>query len=203
MNNFKLLKNNLKLSNDWFTDNIPTWLRAFDKVNFYNKKEITCLEVGSWEGLSAFFLLNEFKNLKITCVDTWEGADEHKDGAFTTLKILANVENVFDHNLLRFKDRLLKFKGKSSLFYEKNFQKDYYDLIYVDGSHHAKDVLIDAENCYEMLKSNGLLIFDDYFWKYYKNDLDNPAGAINSLIRKKNKNIKIICFDYQLIILKL
>ncbi len=203
MNKFKLTKENLKLDNDWFTDSITTWLRAIDSTNLRNKKKINCLEIGSWQGLSAFFILNELKNSNLICVDTWEGADEHKDGAMTSSNVLINVEDTFDTNLNSFKDRVTKYKGKSSSYYEKNLYVNKFDLIYIDGSHHADDVIIDALKCFEMLCDGGLLIFDDYLWKYYDKDIDNPAGAINKFLKIKKKQIKIVCFDYQLAIKKI
>ena len=36
-----------------------------------------------------------------------------------------------------------------------------YDIIYIDGSHEARDVLEDAVLAYRLLKIGGLLIFDD------------------------------------------
>lgn len=203
MKKFKVSKNKLKLDNDWFSDSIPTWLRAIDNTNFRIKDKINCLEVGSWQGLSAFFLLNELKNSNLTCVDTWEGADEHKDGTVTTPGILNSIESIFDANLSEFKDRLIKFKGPSLSYYESNFHPNKFNLIYVDGSHHSDDVMVDAIKCFEMLSEGGLLIFDDYLFKYYKNDIDNPAGAINALLRLKQHQLKIVCFDYQLIIKKI
>ncbi len=203
MNKFKLKKKNLKLDNDWFTDSITTWLRAIDSTNLRNKKKINCLEIGSWQGLSAFFILNELKNSNLICVDTWEGADEHKDGAMTSSNVLIKVEDTFDKNLNCFKDRVTKYKGKSSSYYKKNLYVKKFDLVYIDGSHHADDVIIDALNCFEMLCDGGLLIFDDYLWKYYEKDIDNPAGAINKFLKIKKKQIKIVCFDYQLAIKKI
>lgn len=53
-----------------------------------------------------------------------------------------------------------------------------------------------------MLKVNGLMIFDDYFWKYYTRTIDNPSGAINAFIRLKCNQLEVICLDYQLIVRK-
>ena len=36
------------------------------------------------------------------------------------------------------------------------------DLIYIDGSHLAKDVLSDAILSWKLLKPSGVMIFDDY-----------------------------------------
>ena len=200
---FRIIKKKLRLDNDWFTGSILTWLRAIDSSDLRNKNKIRCLEVGSWQGLSAFFLLSELPNAHLVCVDTWEGADEHKGSTATTATILASVEATFDANLLEFQDRLVKFKGTSLSYYANNFEPNAYDLIYVDGSHNSDDVVVDAVKCFEMLSTGGLLIFDDYFWNYYANEIDNPAGAINTFLRLKRYQLEILCFDYQMIVRKI
>ena len=49
-----------------------------------------------------------------------------------------------------------------------------FDLVYVDGSHLAADVLQDAVLSFRLLRSGGLLIFDDYLW------IDDPGAPVNS-----------------------
>ena len=54
-----------------------------------------------------------------------------------------------------FQKRLVKFKGSSALWYQNNKDKiNYFDLIYIDGSHYFKDVLYDAENCWKFLNGD-------------------------------------------------
>ena len=200
---FREFSKGLKLDHDWFTGNIPTWLMAFRKNNYSRTSELNCMEIGSWQGLSAVFVLHYFSNAKLTCVDTWAGADEHKSGSAAAPETLLNIEEIFNLNLFNYKDRLTKYRGTSYQFFNYNFQRDRFDLIYVDGSHHADDVLVDAIKAFEMLKVNGLMIFDDYFWDYYTRTIDNPSGAINAFIRLKHKQLEVICFDHQLVVKKI
>ena len=209
---FRFVKQKLKLDNDWFTGHIPTWLRALDSTTLRDKDSINCLEIGSWQGLSAYFLLSELPNAHLVCVDTWvggdehkawEAADEHKDGANSVADVVASVESTFDANLSEFKDRMVKYKGTSISYYDKNFESGAYDLIYVDGSHHSDDVVVDAFKCFEMLNIDGLLIFDDYFWNHYARAIENPAGAINTFLRLKRHQLEIVCFDYQVVVRKI
>jgi len=66
---------------------------------------------------------------------------------------------------------------------ERN-QLERYDFIYVDGSHLAKDVLIDAVLAWQILEPGGYLAFDDYTWtekpRQEANPLDNPRLAIDA-----------------------
>ena len=101
-----------------------------------------------------------------------------------------------------FKHRVTKYKGTSLSYYSHEFEDNAFDLVYIDGSHHSDDVVVDAVKCFEMLNLGGLMIFDDYFWKHYAKEIDNPAGAINMFLRLKREQLDIICFDYQVIVMK-
>ena len=45
-----------------------------------------------------------------------------------------------------------------------NGMQNYFDFIYVDGSHQAPDVLLDALLSFKLLRVGGLIGFDDYQW---------------------------------------
>ena len=199
---FRALASSLRVSNDWFTHNIPHWLAAFDDARLAERRHLEALEIGSWEGLSSFFILHALPNAVLTCVDTWEGADEHQSGDRATPDVLSSIERAFDQNLSTFADRLVKYKGSSFSFFQQHLTHDAYDLIYVDGSHHCDDVVVDAIKCFEMLKVGGLIIFDDYLWRYYPRAVDNPAAAINLFLRLKTGAYRIVHLDYQLILQK-
>jgi len=198
---FLLFTQSLQLSKDWFSGNIPCWLSIIDEYDLRNK-HLKALEIGSWEGLSSYFLLSTLSKAHLTCVDTWQGADEHKNGRFATNEVLSQIERNFDKNLKPFSDRLSKYRGTSSSFYEKNVSRCVYDFIYVDGSHHCDDVMVDAVKCFEMLKIGGIMVFDDYLWVHYPRIIDNPAASINLFLKLKKGAYKIICMGYQVIIRK-
>ena len=199
---FKIEKSKLSLSNDWFSSNVPFWFSIIEEYRL-DVKSVRVLEIGSWEGLSSFFILWSLPNSYLTSVDTWQGADEHKDGTWLPEGVLGNIENAFDDNLTRYKGRFYKFKGTShSFFNSEYFNKNYYDLIYVDGSHYSHDVMIDAIKGFEMLKIGGIMIFDDYLWNYYTKSIDNPAIAVNLFLHMKKGSYKIIRLYYQMVIIK-
>jgi predicted O-methyltransferase YrrM len=81
--------------------------------------------------------------------------------------------------------------------------KNSFDLIYIDGSHHTDDVIVDAIKGFELLKVGGIMIFDDYFWGYYNKPIDNPAGAVNAFLRLKEGAFEIECIYRQLILKKI
>ncbi len=189
-----LMMSHLRLSNDWFFNNISIWMSVF-KSEKMNKKNVSILEIGSYEGASAFFFLDYLKSSNLQCVETFKGSDEHKHIDFTEIK------KNFYHNTSIFKDRLKVFEGTSDDFFQKN--KHFFDIIYVDGSHEFLNVYKDACNSFNFLNRNGIIIFDDFLKKYYKDLKKDPIIAILDFISKHKKNIKIINVDYQIIIKKI
>ena len=88
--NYKLdysnyVRENMTFSNDWFSHNITTWVSVFKKEIKSNKR-LDILEIGSYEGASAVFLLKYFQTSSLQCVETFEGSDEHKDLNFNEIK---------------------------------------------------------------------------------------------------------------------
>ena len=71
-----------------------------------------------------------------------------------------------------------------------------FDLVYIDASHLAPNVLTDAVLCWELLKDGGMLIFDDYQWKSpahdRKNPLIEPKIAIDAFLRIFGPHLHVI-----------
>jgi predicted O-methyltransferase YrrM len=199
---FRATASSLQLSFDWFTDQIPQWLSVFQKYGLSSKERIYALEIGSWEGLSSFFLLHTLQNAVLTCVDTWEGGEEHRTEDAGMQEILSKAETTFDKNLLKYRDRLIKYKGTSYSFFNDNPATNRFDVIYVDGSHYCDDVVVDALKCFELLNVGGIMIFDDYFWRSSPRIADNPAAAINLFLKLKKGCYEIIRVYHQVIIEK-
>lgn len=160
-----------RFSVDWFSGNIPVWAQLLDQI-----KPTKILEIGSFEGKSACFLIDylaKIYDIELHCIDTWEGGIEHKDGG-TVQQNMSDVESRFCHNIKVAKDNAANqvsiqiHKGYSDIklanLISQGF-KNYFDVIYIDGSHQAPDVLTDAVFSFKLLKVGGLLIFDDYLWE--------------------------------------
>ena len=160
-----------QFSNDWFDENIAIWSQLFEQL-----KPTRILEVGSYEGRSTTFIIENLANIsdiEIHCIDSWEGGIEHKKGGSWESN-MTNIEARFSHNMKIAMSRsthavkLEIHKGLSSIelpkLASKNMQ-EYFDFIYVDGSHQAPDVLLDAVLGFQLLRVGGVMIFDDYLWQ--------------------------------------
>ena len=189
----KIYKNfkSIDITKKWFSNNL-----YFLSKNLSSLKIENLLEIGSYEGRSAIFFANIFKESKLFCVDTWSGSDEHENINFKS------IEDNFDHNVkfLIKNQSLSKFKMTSDNFFNQNTKK--FDFVYVDGDHSKDQVLKDLKNSWSFLNSNGFLLVDDYMWWYYKDLKNNPAFAINNFIKDYSNQIKKMIIWHQVLIQK-
>lgn len=125
------------------------------------------LEIGSWKGASTSYLGVELINLNKTktvlyCVDTWEGTPGEHDTEKSVLdktlfnEFLNNIKPLRDNGLV-----INPVKGKSqdsSILFADNF----FDFIYIDGSHYYNDVKEDIIKYLPKLKSTGVLAGHDW-----------------------------------------
>lgn len=183
----------------WFDVNIIPWHAALSRV-FNRTDPLDILEIGSWEGRSTLFLATYFPHAQITAVDTWAGNAEYE---YTTTGNLSDLEARFDHNLSPAVGRVTKHKGLSSFVLPQLVSDGRrFDLIYVDGSHFADDVLSDALAAWRMLPEGGVVIFDDFLWNGYPRRRANPVWAIGQFLKYHAGEYRILGAYYQIIVQK-
>ena len=138
---------------------IPAWRALlFERAKWDPKTPRTVVEVGSYEGSSAHWLMTELlqsPDSRLHCIDAWPNADgEARYQLFLKnideLPGRAQIEVIRDwsQNGLR---RLIQGGVKA-------------DLLYIDGGHDAPTVLRDLVTGFDLVKVGGLVICDDYLW---------------------------------------
>lgn len=174
------------------------------------------LEVGSYEGASACYLIGQLAKdagIEIHCVDSWQGGVEHQSGGID----MAAVESRFRKNVQLAIDRvankveLVVHKGTSDVCLSRlvaDGRKNYFDFVYIDGSHQAPDVLCDAALGFKLLKVGGIMVFDDYLWAEElpngKDPLRCPKPAIDAFVNVNFRKLNILPAPlYQLYMQKL
>jgi len=187
-------KNKGRYSQDWFSYNIKYLSRVIYRFKL-NDKKINILEIGCYEGLSTIFFLSTLKNSNIYCVDPFLDFAENRD------KDLNQVFENFKNNIKEFKNRVRLSKTTSDDYFKKN-SNEKFDLIYIDGNHHADNVLRDARNSFKLLNKRGFIVFDDFLWDYYDKINLNPIGGIKQFLFENFFDLKIISIGYQLVIQK-
>lgn len=125
---------------DWVTRKALRWHRFLRGLR---KESANVLEIGSFEGRSALFLLNYLPRARITCVDFFKG----------------ELDARFDANLAPFASRLTKLKGSAAGHLDALGQAQArYDLIYLDAGKRRDDALALSLLAWPLLKANGIFI---------------------------------------------
>ena len=164
-------------SDDWFSQNIPQWQALFAAVGWDPDLPRTVVEIGSYEGRSALWILENLlahPDSILHCVDTFEGGVEH-DAAQTDgllLRFGRNIETSPGAHKVR------AHRARSAAALVKLLAEGVRaDFVYVDGSHQAPDVLADLVLAFELLRPGGVLICDDYLWS---NEPPGQEDVLNS-----------------------
>jgi hypothetical protein len=171
----------VEYTTDWFSRSGAVWPAFLAKLK---DQPVHVLEIGSYEGRSAVFLLNFLPLSRIVCVDIF--SDDY--------------EVRFDKNIAPFGDRVEKIKGRSVPALDR-LRKDgrMFDLIYVDGSHERQDVFSDTVLAWPLLKARGILIWDDWRWGMGKPSEARPQHAIDLFCAAFSPCLRVLHRDYQVI----
>jgi len=187
---------------------IKKWGQRF---GFMKKKNNKILELGCFKGeMSKWFsdnLLNH-KESKLYCVDTWEGSVEYKTNFNNVKKTFKNnIETTFKKNIKNSKhpNKVKTYKATTTDFFVKFLatnKKPIFNLIYIDASHDARNVIMDAVLSFKVLKVGGYIVFDDYEWDKMPENYERPKIAIIAFNHMFRDNIKITHKGYKMIVQK-
>ncbi|KAH8993592.1 glycosyltransferase family 8 protein [Lactarius hatsudake] len=164
---------------DWFSFNVEAWKTLLPLVL---SKAPRALEIGSWEGRSAVFLLTELCKTEgeIVCIDH-----------FDLMRTQAGRERYsrIQHNLalaggrFRVKDKFSVPALMEVLVEEMSATVPGFDWVYVDGSHEADDTFLDGELAWRLAKKGAVFIFDDYHWDTQpQNSRHHPKRGIDAFL---------------------
>lgn len=155
------------------------------------------LELGTFMGESAEWMLDNIfthPDSRYVCVDTFEGSDEHHVGGVDCSTLEADTC-----------ERLSRFAGRVDIFpaYSHDalcgmrLSRQRFDFILVDAAHDALNVLRDSVLGFEVLKIGGVMVWDDYEWHVFPNELDCPKLGVDSFIAAYASRLEIIHVGYQ------
>jgi predicted O-methyltransferase YrrM len=176
---------------DWFTGNIPTWERVL--APYKGQPGVRYLEIGLYEGRSAMWIIENIltdPSARLVGIDIFAGE--------LKARYLGNLE------LSGAAGKATTIVGPSQIEVRK-LQLESFDIVYVDGSHAADDVLADAVQAWAVLKPGGTLIFDDYLWTGYHSQMPPemlPRLAIDIFIESFRHSAQVVERGYQMIVKK-
>ncbi len=182
-------ESNFSFTVDYVSPNVSEWTKFL--AVYKGEPDVRMLEIGSFEGRSTvWFLANALTHpaARIVCVDIFtEPARELR----------------FDHNIriAGAVDKVTKLKGRSEDLLGQ-LPRESFDMIYVDGSHVAVNVLFDAVSAWSLLKAGGVLIFDDYLWEMHKPPSQRPQQAIDLFLESFEGRYELLSKGYQVLLRK-
>jgi len=182
---------------DWFTAHIESLEAVLRPLEGHAART---LEIGSFEGLSTCYFLWRLSDLRMTCVDTFEGSSGLPSGE------REGLEDAFDRNVeLVDASRVRKLRGDSRrVLLDLADEHARFDFVYVDGSHRGLDVLVDAALSWPLLEVGGVVVFDDYRWALLGDDpLLRPGPAIDAFMGLVSARSEVVYHDRQVALRKL
>jgi predicted O-methyltransferase YrrM len=191
-------------STDWFSYAIPNFTAIKQNLRTVNSS----LEIGVFQGRSTCWQLeNMLSDVgTITCIDPFIESDD----TALSLGVLpeqSERERLFRTNISEVKKPNQTVEVMVSRSYPALAQlivdKRQFDFIYVDGNHCAYSALTDACMCYGLLRSGGVMLFDDYLWDHEPDHLDRPKMSIDSFVNMFGKQVRLAFSNYQLAVIKL
>jgi predicted O-methyltransferase YrrM len=165
------------------------WNRVLAK---YKGQPCNALEIGSYEGASAVWFAQNIlthSDAWLMCVDPWEDVEPY----FGRGVRMETVRQTFLENTKHF-PRVRSNRAPSNVIRSSYAE---YDWIYIDGSHYAPDVLRDAVLSWQLLKINGVLLFDDY---EYAGPWGKPKIAIDAFLTCLEGHYTLLEKGYQVAI---
>ena len=122
------------------------------------------LEVGTWNGYRAIEMMTAAKGEVYYGFDLFELGTKELDKVEFNAKPRQNIERVM--NTLEGRFLFWLFPGNSQKTLPKFLQEhgaNSVDFAYIDGGHSVETIESDWRNISQIVKPNGLIIFDDYY----------------------------------------
>jgi hypothetical protein len=192
-----------QFTHDYFAPNLLNWQAWF--TQHITTAPIAALEIGSWQGGSACWLLDKVVGPRggtLTCIDPFSGSSEHAGFLPGVMAELGgSLEGLFDANIARtgHAKQVRKLKGFSQDVLP-GLHGERFDFIYVDGAHEAKWVIQDAVLCWGLLADGGHMLFDDVPFTFPDNPGQDTARAIEFFTSVFKDDIAILVSERQLLL---
>ena len=152
------------------------WLKAYQDIK--GNPAINYLEIGVGEGRSFFWMLDNIvtsESSQAIAIDPYE----------LYMAGTTHVQHRFLHNLKASGlERKVTFINDFSQNQLHNLEKDFFDVILIDGHLDAPQVIRDLDGCLPLLKTGGFITLDDYLWKSHSPEMTSPQDSVDNWLKK-------------------
>jgi predicted O-methyltransferase YrrM len=157
------------------------------------KEKMNILEIGTHDGSFTSFLSKNYATSNIFTIDLNENNE-------TFLTTYSRENKDFRNEFLKKRKinlsyQNIRFDEMDSIHLINKFEKEYFDLIFIDGDHLNPQVTIDLFSSILLLKKNGIMCCDDIILNSYKkNYISNESYVALDMLEKKGliKNFFIV-----------
>ena len=160
------------------------------------------LQLGAYTGDASVWLCKNIltgDQSRLLDVDTWEGSDEeaHKSMDFD------DVLRVYDQKTTGMPINFFRKTTVDFLTSALTRKISKFDFIYIDADHTTVGVLVDAELAWPLLKSGGIMAFDDYTWGHHTGDPRlAPQVGIDLFLHRHELDVQVLTKNHQVWIRK-
>jgi predicted O-methyltransferase YrrM len=193
----------MPFTQNWFEEQKEPWIRYIVPA-LSGKPNLNFIEVGSYEGSSALWMCENIligDGCVLTCIDTFQGSMEIPRDATLLDRFHENTKKHEDKIRVVVDSSFNALRGLVSRPKGPNPQP-IFDLAFIDGSHIAQDVLTDGLLLWPYIKPGGYVVFDDYEWDVYSQDVFCPKIAIDAFVAVCNHELTILHKGLQLFVQK-
>jgi hypothetical protein len=185
---------------NWFAksavDNFATYL-----IQDTGLPDLKYLQLGAFTGDTSVWLMENIlthPTSELTDVDTWQGSDEeeHKSMDFD------DVYNTYLDKISKYRKQIDVRQGTTTSFLLAQYGCDrplgeHFDFIYVDADHTTVGVLLDAELSWRLLKSGGIMAFDDLTWGADLPPSQSPKAGILLFAERHKEEFDLVVANTQ------
>jgi predicted O-methyltransferase YrrM len=180
----------MNFTEDWFTHNIPNFEKCMATIGTQREN---FLEIGSYEGRSTCWLLQNGldKSGIIACIDSYSNMSDVEQRFWENIKeVIGSTQSVH-----AFKEK--SYQALGEMIKLKDPYSYTFDFIYIDGDHNPATTLTDACMAWGLLRSGGVMIFDDYLYPHAPTKI-----GIDAFLTGFAGHYDIIVNNYQLAVQK-
>lgn len=196
-------ENGKTFTSNWHVRNRSRWAKHLGHLV---GKETHAVEVGSFEGLSACWMMDHIilshPQSTMVCIDphTYElNPKEHTTFLKSKMEL---AQQRFLENTREYREagrmEYIEAPSRTALV----ALEGPFDVGYIDGLHHTLGVLSDACLMWPLIKEGGIMMFDDYRWKKNPPHIGNPRQAIDAFLSAFKNQLKVIRKDNQVFVRK-
>ena len=181
----------------------PNWFATTAQANFEthlaefkDKPNLKFLQLGVFTGDATVWLCNNIltdKSSKLIDVDTWEGSDEESHAEMD----FSDVYQVYQEKVKDLPVVSVVNDTHKYLIRQLDNFIGAFDFIYIDADHTTVGVLLDAELSWPLLKSGGVMAFDDYTWGRDLPPSKTPRPGILLFVERHKEEIDTLVINSQ------